>query len=335
MANAYSKNRVRKIVRRFGLIPSHSDSVASLYRKNAIVRVRTKSGTYAMKPFFRSNLLRSGTIDQIKTMANYIHLLTNNGFNSMPEWLASNSGKLWTLNQGRPFYVTTWIHGRSMENQEDFEKLGRVLASLHTTSNLSSPIHGLFFDLIRLWQYKDRLFRRRMAKSNYTNRWTRRWYKKFGESCNQISDRTWTEIKSPEIVNFLEQEKIRPALIHSDITSQNVIIANDGQLFIIDWDRIKLGSIYAELATALMNTTRFNPVFIHALLKGYEEIRPLDRTERKMISCLYRLPREAWLAAQFPQNVRSRNMLDIMEQTWLLRLKAMDLLNEWENQQGE
>jgi len=83
-----------------------------------------------------------------------------------------------------------------------------------------------------------------------------------------------------------------------------------------------------------MNTTRFNPVFIQALLKGYEEIRPLDRTERKMISCLYRLPREAWFAARFPQSVRSRNMLDIMGQTWLLRLKAMDLLDEWENQQG-
>lgn len=220
-----------------------------------------------------------------------------------------------------------------MENQEDFERLGRVLASLHTTFNLSSPIHGPFYDHIRLWQYKDRLFRRRMAETNLTYRWTRQWYKEFGESCNQISDQTWTEIKSPEIVNLLEQEKRRPALIHSDITSQNVIIADDGQLFIIDWDRIKLGSIYAELATALMNTTRFNPAFIHALLKGYEEIRPLDRIERKMVSCLYRLPREAWFAARLSKSVRSRNTLDIMKQTWPLRLKAMDLLGEWENQQ--
>lgn len=334
MANAYTKSRIRKIVRRFGLIPVRSDSIASLYRKNAIVRVRTESGTYAMKPFFRSHLLRSSTMDQIKTTADYIHLLMNNGFDSMPKWLASSSGKLWTLNQGMPFYVTTWINGRSMENQEDFEKLGRGLASLHTTSNLSSPIHGPFYDHIRLWQYHDRLFRRWMAKANHTNRWTRSWYKKFGESCNLISDRTWTEIKSPEMVNLLEQEIIRPALIHGDITSQNVIIADDGQLFIIDWDRIKIGSIYVDVATALINTTRFNPVFIHALLKGYEEIRPLDRTERKMISCLYRLPREAWFAARFPTSPRSRNMLGIMGQTWPLRLQAMDLLDEWENRQG-
>ncbi|XID91598.1 phosphotransferase [Paenibacillaceae bacterium WGS1546] len=333
MANAYSKSRIRKIVRRFGLIPSRSDSIASLYRKTAIVRVRTKSGIYAMKPFFRSNLLRSGTIDQIKTTADYIQHLMNNGFQSMPEWLTSNYGKLWTSDRGRPFYVTTWIKGRMMENQEDFEKLGRALASLHTTASRSVHIKGPFYNHIRLWQYKDRLFRRRTAKASHTNRWNRRWYNKFGESCNQISDRTWTEIKSPEIVNLLEQEKIRPAFIHSDITSQNVIIADDGQLFIIDWDRIKLGSIYVEVATVLMNTTRFNLVFIHALLQGYEQIRPLDRTERKTISCLYRLPREAWFAARFPESPRSRNMLDIMEQTWPLRLKAMDLLDEWANRQ--
>ncbi|MEK3789978.1 phosphotransferase family protein [Paenibacillus sp. FSL K6-1230] len=40
----------------------------------------------------------------------------------------------------------------------------------------------------------------------------------------------------------MAKERLRPTLIHGDITSQNVIVADDGQLFIIDWDRIKLGS---------------------------------------------------------------------------------------------
>lgn len=67
--NSYSQRRIRKIVRRFGLIPMRSEPVASFYRKNAILRVQTESGTYAMKPFSRSVLLRSGTIDQIKATA--------------------------------------------------------------------------------------------------------------------------------------------------------------------------------------------------------------------------------------------------------------------------
>lgn len=335
MTAAYSKSRIRKIARRFGLAPLRSDSIASFYRKNAIIRVWTESGTYAMKPFFRSKLLRSDTMEQLKTTADYVQHLMNHGFHSMPAWLTSHSGKLWTLHQGRPFYLTTWINGRSMDSQEDFEKLGRALASLHTASSRSCPIKSPFYDHIRIWQNHDRLFRRRMATASQTNSWTRTWYKRFGPSCNQLSDQSWTELKRPEIIDLLEKERLRPALIHGDITSQNVIVADDGQLFIIDWDRIKLGSIYVEVTTALMNTTGFNPVFIQSLLQGYEELRPLDRSERNIISSLYRLPREAWSAARFPNRPRSRSMLGIMEKTWLPRLQAMDVLDEWANQRKD
>jgi Ser/Thr protein kinase RdoA (MazF antagonist) len=334
MANSYTKSRIRKIVRRFGLIPLRSDSIASVYRKNAVVRVQTESGTYAMKPYIRSVLLRASTMDQMKSTANYVQLLMNHGFSSMPKWLTSHSGKLWTLNQGKPFYVTTWVNGRMLENQEDFEKLGRALASLHATSRSFLPVTSPFYDHIRLWRNRDRLFRRRMANASHANISTRRWYKRFGESCIHFSDRSWTELKSPELAALLEEERIRPALIHGDMTTQNVIISDDGQLYIIDWDRIKVGSVYAEVATALMNTTLFNPDFIHSLLKGYEELHPFDRTERRLISSLYRLPREAWQASRFPNSPRSRSLLAITEQTWPLRLMAMELLEEWTNQDG-
>lgn len=331
MANAYPKSRIRKIVGRFGLIPLRSDPIASFYRKNAVVRVRTASGTYAMKPFIRSNLLPSGTKEQIAAIAGYIQRLTGSGFGHMPRWLASDSGKLWTLNQGRPFYVTEWINGRSMDSQEDFAKLGRALAALHTTFDRSPPVAGPFFEHVRLWQRQDRLFRARMAAAQRKKSRTREWYERFGEACNRISDRSWTELSSAETIELLEKEKWRPSLTHGDITSQNVLIADDGQLFIIDWDRMKPGSAYADVAIALMNTTRFNLDLIRSMLNGYEELRPLDRSERCAISSLYRLPREAWHAVRFPNRPSSRSMLRIIEETWPLRLKAMEALDEWAN----
>lgn len=331
MVNAYAKSRIRRIASRFGLIPLRTDAVASLYRNNAVVRIRTASGTYALKPFYQSILHPSGTVDQIRTAAGHIRLLTNSAFPYMPEWLASHSGKLWTLDQGRPFYVTAWVNGRPLAMPDDYEQLGRALAVLHTTSAPLLPVATPLFDYTRLWQRHDQIFRRRMGAASRTHRWARRWYREFGESCNRFSDRSWAEWRTPEIVGLLAQEAGQPALIHSDITSQNVIIADDGRPFIIDWDRVKAGSVYVEVATALMNTTRFQPDFIDSLLRGYEGIRPLDRTERRWIAALYRLPREAWHAARFPRSPRSRAMLEIMERTWPLRLKAMDLLEEWAN----
>ncbi|UKS29650.1 phosphotransferase [Paenibacillus sp. HWE-109] len=333
MTNSYTKTRIRKITRHFGLIPLSSKTFASFYRKNAIVQIKTESGTYAIKPFFRNLFLRSSTIHQIKTTANYIQLLMDSGFSYMPKWLTSNSGKLWTLNQGRPFYITDWIKGRNLENQKDFEEIGRALATLHTTSSRFLYTKGPFTPRqIRTWQIQDRLFRRRMTKAIQANEQNHGWYKKYGKHCKMISDRAWADLRKPEIVDLFEKELNRPALIHNDITSPNVIISDDNQLFIIDWDHIKVGSIYVDVAKTLMNTTQFNPDFIQSLLKGYEELYPLDRTERKLISSLYGLPREAWQATRFPNRPRSREMIDIMEQTWLLRLKAMDLLEEWTNQ---
>jgi Ser/Thr protein kinase RdoA (MazF antagonist) len=273
-------------------------------------------------------------MDQMKTTANYIQLLMDNGFSHMPKWLTSNSGRLWTLNQGRPFYVTPWIKGRKLEHPEDYEKLGQALASLHITSSRFLSMNGPFYDHIELWKNHDRLFRRRMARANQTNVWTRRWYKKFGEACSRFSDRSWTQLTELEIVDLLKRDKIHPALIHNDITSYNIIISDDGELFIIDWDRVKVGSIYVDIATTLMNTTQFNPILLYSLLKGYEELHPLDQNERKLVASLYRLPREAWHATRLsnrPMNRNKRDMLNIMEQTWSLRLKAMEVLDEWAN----
>lgn len=330
MANPYTKHRIRKITRRFGLRPLRSGTVATFYRENAIIQVQTKTGTYAMKPFFRNTLLRSSTLHQMKTTAENIELLINSGFSYMPKWLTARSGKLWTLHHGRPFYMTEWIKGRNLETKEDFEELGRALATLHTTTGGLPDTKGPFTDKqIGLWKIQDRLFRRRMDNAIQKHERSRKWYKKYGKYCKRLTDRAWDNLSSPEIEDLLKKESERPTLIHNDITSPNVIISENGQLFIIDWDRVKVGSIYVDLAKALMNTTQFNPDFILALLKGYEERRPLEETERKLISNLYGLPREAWHATRFPNRSRSREMLDILEQTWDPRLKAMNLLDEW------
>jgi Ser/Thr protein kinase RdoA (MazF antagonist) len=330
MANPYTKHRIRKITRSFGLRPLRSGTVASFYKENAIIQVQTKTGTYAVKPFFRNTLLRSSTLNQMKTTAENIELLINSGFSYMPKWLTTRSGTLWTLHHGRPFYMTEWIKGRNLETTEDYEELGWALATLHMIPSGHLDTKGPFTrKQIQLWKIQDSLFRARMEKAIHKHERNRNWYKKYGKYCKRLTDQAWAHLSSPEIEDLLEKESERPTLIHNDITSPNVIISEKGQLFIIDWDRVKVGSIYVDLAKALMNTTQFNPDFIQALLKGYEERRPLDQTERKLISYLYGLPREAWHATRFPNRSRSREMLNILEQTWHPRLKAMELLDEW------
>lgn len=330
--SAYTNRLINRITHRFDLVPLRTDSVSSFYRNHAVLRVQTNTGTYALKPFIRSNLHRSSTIEQMKTTANHMQQLMSQGFASMPHWLPSKSGKLWTLDQGRPFYITAWIHGRGISHLEEFEQLGRVLATLHGSTRHTPPIKSPFYDHIQLWQSHDRLFRKRSSAASRTSKWTRRLYNKYGTFCNQLSNQSWAELRNPEVIALLEKERSCPSLIHSDLTLQNVILADDGQLFIIDWDRVKLGSAYAEIVTALINTTSFHPENIRALLRGYEHLHPLEQTERRIIASLYQLPREAWSITRFPRASRSRSMVNIWEKTWTLRLQAIEIVNAWANQ---
>lgn len=332
MADPLSQRQIRRIARRFGLKALRSTPVSSLYRKNAVIQVRTDTGTYALKPFLRNAPFHQDTSHQMRTAAKYTRSLMNSGYSFMPPWLPAATGELWILNQGTPFYITEWIKGRRLEIPGDFEKLGRALAVLHTNPfRLPFSHRSATLEQIRLWKTKDRLFRRNMTHASNHNKRFRRSIRKYGEAWKRLSDQAWTEIKRPEIARLLKEERARPALIHGDITSPNVIIADDERLFIIDWDRIMVGSIYVDTAKALMNTTGFNSEFMQSFLRGYEEIRPLSQTERRLITALYGLPREMWYAIRFPNRSRSGEMLEIMNQTWPLRKQAMKFMGGWAN----
>ncbi|MDR0268018.1 aminoglycoside phosphotransferase family protein [Paenibacillus sp.] len=332
MADTYNSTQIRRITRQFGLNMLESTPIASFYRPNAVIQVQTDAGTYALKPFRRSPLLRSNTTKQMNTAAGYVKLLMNSGYRYMPKWLPAHSGALWILSRGKPFYATEWIQGRQLETTEDFEQLGLALAVLHTTpTERSRTKSSPTLEQIQVCKTQDRLFRKKMARASKSE-WFNQWVSKHGRTCKSLTDRAWDDLASSSMVKLMKQERAHPALIHNDVTSPNVIISDDGRLFIIDWDRIQIGSTYLDTVKTITNTTQFNPYFIQSFLKGYEECRPLRRDERKLIAILYRLPREAWSAFQYQDHARSRELLRIISQTWSMRLRAMELLAGWSDQ---
>jgi Ser/Thr protein kinase RdoA (MazF antagonist) len=129
----------------------------------------------------------------------------------------------------------------------------------------------------------------------------------------------------------LSEEINHPGLIHGDVTIPNIIINASG-MFLIDWDGLRIGSTYNEIAKALSNTTYFNTRHISALLRGYEKIKPLIPAERLLISALFRLPREAWREAKGIALNRGQRDFRVLEQTWDERMNAIRWLDEWARQ---
>jgi Ser/Thr protein kinase RdoA (MazF antagonist) len=102
-------------------------------------------------------------------------------------------------------------------------------------------------------------------------------------------------------------------------------------VLLIDWDQARPGSACLELVTALTNTTNFTPSRMAAFLQGYESVRPFTRPERRLVSALYRFPREAWHLCDQTRRGRGEPLAAILNSSWDSRISAVQWMEEWAN----
>ncbi|USB33089.1 aminoglycoside phosphotransferase family protein [Paenibacillus sp. YPG26] len=330
MAHPYTQKEIHRITRHFGLTPLKAVPVSSLYRRNAVYQVTTSTGGYALKPYRKSEASSTNAMQQIRTTVRHIKRLKQKKYRNMPRWLRTSTGRYWIELKGTPLYMTEWIQGRRMELAQDYTALGRALANLHLVSPTPSKgPNSSILSYLPGWKARSGSFQRYMAAAILQKAPHFGWYQLHGPACNRLSKQAWAYFKRPSMAKLLLKDARRPSLVHGDITTLNVVISENGHLYIIDWDRVKLGSSYLDMAKALRNTCQFNPEFIQSFLLGYEEVRPLSRSERRLITLLFSLPQEAWNGARFPSHTKNREMMDIFVRTWPERKQAIRVLQQW------
>jgi Ser/Thr protein kinase RdoA (MazF antagonist) len=334
VANRYHKEKLLDIANRYGLHLHRIKSYNSLYKKNAAYRASTNKGEFLIKEFnIRSNGTNMTKEQQSRRTSLFIQKLKKCKYPNIANWMTTKSERYFVNKNGKKYYMTEWIEGRSLQNKvQDYDALGKALAILHTSCKDSLPSMSSFTKKqIGLFKFHDRLFRLRLMNIRRGKMIAKRWFHKYGGHCNILANEAWNIIATPEVQHIISDEINHPALIHGDVTLPNIIIDSNG-LYLIDWDCIRMGSIYYEIAKTLSNTTFYNPVHIHALLRGYEEIKSLKSAERLLISALFRLPREAWGVARNIQLGKGPHGLRVLEQTWDERLKAIRSMDDWARQ---
>jgi Ser/Thr protein kinase RdoA (MazF antagonist) len=325
------KARFESIANQYGLQLYRIKPYDSLYKKNAVYRASTNKGEFLIKAFhirtFGTKLTKKQQTIQV---ASYIKKLKNRRYPNVVNWLTTHSGRYYVYKNGSPYYMTDWIEGRSLQNNvEDYEALGRAVANLHTIcKDYLSSMSSFTIKRIKLFKLQDHLFRLRLKVIKRKKTLANKWFQEHGDRCSALAKEAWQILRTPKVKEIMSEENKHPALIHGDVTFPNIIINSNG-LFLIDWDNLRMGSTYNEIAKTLSNTTCFNPIHIDALLRGYEAIKPLNWAERLLISALFRLPREAWREARNITFGRSNRGFPVLEQSWNERLNAIRWLDEW------
>jgi Ser/Thr protein kinase RdoA (MazF antagonist) len=334
VGSRYLKANLADIANQYGLKLYHIKPYDTLYKKNAVYRVSTNKGKFLIKEFSRRTLgTKLSKEQQRNQLSTYIKKLKDCRYPNFAKWLTTNFGQYYVIKNGRPYYMTEWIEGRRMKyDVQEYEALGRALANLHSIcKDCRSSRFSFIKRQIKLFKYEDRLFQLRLTSIQKKKTFAKRWFQKHGDQCGELANEAWKIIGTPEVKRIISKERKHPAFIHGDVTIPNIVFNSSG-MFLIDWDCLRMGSTYNEIAKTLSNTTYYNPVHIDALLRGYNIIKPLNSAERLLISALFRLPREAWSEAKKIVLNRSHRGFRVLEQTWNDRLNAIRWLDEWARQ---
>ncbi|GIP39121.1 hypothetical protein J31TS4_24010 [Paenibacillus sp. J31TS4] len=325
MANKPGTSTFQVIARAYGWNLVDVRPLSSYYKKVAAYSMDTESGRYFVKPY-------RGSSARLARIVRYMRLLKRKGYRHMPRWVRTTSGKRWTRVGGRLYYATEWIDGQRLGGPEDYYRLGRALAKLHRRTRGRTGSRGtLAAKAIADLRKQHLRFARELASVSARSTPAGRWFRQHGMRCLAVSRRAWSRLGQADIRAELLREQRSPSLIHGDITSFNVLLTQQ-QLYLIDWEMAKPKSAYVELVKALTNTTGFSIPEMASLLRGYESIRPLRKSQRRLIAALYSVPREGFLAAAAARHSSSPEVFRIFRSTWNSRLAANKWMNRWARQ---
>ncbi|WP_261807922.1 phosphotransferase [Paenibacillus sp. N3.4] len=320
---------LKQIAHSYGFSVIKIRSYSSQYKNIAAFRVTTNQGNYMVKPFIgsRSRLIR---------LSSYAARLHRKGFRSMPKWLKTRSGKHWVKKRGKLYYVTEWIEGRKIHksgSKEDFAELGGALANLHSVSR-SFRLAPRSDSSIRKLGKRHAAFCSQLKILRGKSTKAGRWFQEHGDHCMKLCRDALDSLGTERIRSRMLKESRRPPLVHGDVTIPNVLKSKE-RTYLIDWDGMGPGSSYFDLVVAITNTAGFNIPNMAAFLSGYEQVCPLTRSEKKLISALYRIPREAWHVCRYASSGRKyEHLLDIVEKSWNARMEAIQWMDIWSQQRA-
>jgi Ser/Thr protein kinase RdoA (MazF antagonist) len=315
MENAKLNRWMRSLEHNYGLHTRKISSRSSIYKKVAAYRVATNKGPFLFKAFQGDKVRRM-------RMSSLIAKLERLDFSPMPQWIKTRRGRRWMEHNGRFYYVWEWIEGTELGGSvSDYERLGEVLAQLHRISRRRSSA-SFTAKQIERFKLQHQSFAGQLKRlSRKLNG-----YREMGKECLLLAEEAWNIFKQPGVQRILRREK--SALIHGDVTRPNVIVGANG-IYLVDWDLVRRGSVYYEVAKTLNNTTLYSVNNMKAFLTGYEKHQPLVPEERLLISSLFRLPREVWNAARSIRVGKPTALLAILEKTWSERMEAVRWMDNW------
>ena len=235
--------------------------------------------------------------------------LIKNGFPRVDKYCINVGGNPYAVVNEDIYTLSEWINGRECDfrSKDDLIKASKSLAYMHIISKGYEPPENskLKTDLGRwpnlmekrvksLDKMRD-MSRKKSNKSNFDLNYTKimQFYKDLGKKAISVLDNS----KYMELCGITDEEK---GFCHHDYTYHNIIIDNESNVNVIDFDYCKREIRTYDISnfmTKVLKRVDWDIEYANLIIDAYNEISPLKKEEYPVLFAFLLFPQRFWRLA--------------------------------------
>lgn len=232
--------------------------------------------------------------------------LQKRGFQKIPEIINTKENSKFIMIGGNYAYLTKWIPSR-VSNYDDINELKRVtekLGEFHKCSegfninNAMKPRIG-WFSWINVFETRcDEIldFKKRIAQKAYKSNFDKIYLDAIDDEL-QRGKRAIEDLKSDKYINIMDKHVMKRGFCHHDFAHHNILIDENKEINIIDFDYCILDTNLHDLASLMIRTMKggnWNSDTANIILNSYSKTHELYDEEVNLIKSFIRFPQEFW-----------------------------------------
>lgn len=235
--------------------------------------------------------------------------LSKNGFKNVDRYFLNIEDEPYALVNEDLYTLSNWIKGRECDftNIEEVKLAAKKLAELHEASKGYDPPENskLKSDLGR-WPYlmekrgKALEKMRGMARKKNLKKDFDIIYIKNVDFYKELAIRATKILNNSKYLSLCEEAEAEKLFCHHDYTYHNIIIGDDNEVYIIDFDYCKREIRTYDIANFMKKVLKrvdWNIEYAEAIIDAYNAVSPLREEEYEVLYAYLLFPQRYWRLA--------------------------------------
>lgn len=235
-----------------------------------------------------------------------INHLLNKGFDGVLDIIETKNKVKYIEVEGKYAYLTKWIKSRQsdFENLDELSKISSKLSELHVFSRdftITPMMNPRIYWFSWIKTFKTRIneikdFENRISQKAHKNEFDKLFLSNVDKEVER-GFRSVNGLENSKYISIMEDQIMKRGFCHHDFANHNILIDEDENIKIIDFDYCILDSNLHDLSSLIirsMKSNGWNNNIANIVLDGYSKNIDVCEDELNIMKEFIRFPQEFW-----------------------------------------